>query len=68
MSAPVIDEYGHVSGVGTIEDVLEQIGGVVLRKFGRLRKRGDTVSLERFDFQVLHADSRRIRLLQLHCR
>ena len=23
---------------------------------------------DRFDFQVLHADSRRIRLLQLHCR
>ena len=117
--AVVIDEYGHVSGVVTIEDVLEQIvgeiedeydvdddsfikeldsgsytvkavttvedfneyfranfdedasdtiGGVVLRKFGRLPKRGDTVSLDRFDFQVLHADSRRIRLLQLHCR
>ena len=117
--AVVIDEYGHVSGVVTIEDVLEQIvgeiedeydvdddsfikeldsgsytvkavttvedfneyfranfdedasdtiGGVVLRSFGRLPKRGDTVSLDRFDFQVLHADSRRIRLLQLHCR
>lgn len=117
--AVVIDEYGHVSGVVTIEDVLEQIvgeiedeydvdddsfikqldsgsytvkavttvedfneyfqanfdqdasdtiGGVVLRKFGRLPKRGDKVSVDRFDFQVLHADSRRIRLLQLDCR
>ena len=117
--AVVIDEYGHVSGVVTIEDVLEQIvgeiedeydvdddsfikaldsgsytvkalttvedfnayfeanfdedasdtiGGVVLRKFGRLPERGDKVSVDRFDFQVLHADSRRIRLLQLDCR
>ena len=117
--AVVIDEYGHVSGVVTIEDVLEQIvgeiedeydvdddsfikaldsgcytvkavttvedfneyfqanfdedasdtiGGVVLRKFGRLPKRGERVSVDRFDFQVLHADSRRIRLLQLDCR
>lgn len=117
--AVVIDEYGHVSGAVTIEDVLEQIvgeiedeydvdddsfikeldsgsytvkavttvedfnayfeanfdedasdtiGGVVLRKFGRLPKRGDKVSVDRFDFQVLHADSRRIRLLQLDCR
>ena len=117
--AVVIDEYGHVSGVVTIEDVLEQIvgeiedeydvdddsfikkldpdsytvkavttvedfneyfhanfdedasdtiGGVVLRKFGRLPKRGECVSVDRFDFQVLHTDSRRIRLLQLHCR
>ena len=117
--AVVIDEYGHVSGVVTIEDVLEQIvgeiedeydvdddsfikeldagcytvkavttvedfneyfqadfdqdasdtiGGVVLRKFGRLPKRGEKVSVDRFDFQVLHADSRRIRLLQLDCR
>jgi magnesium and cobalt transporter len=116
--AVVMDEYSHVSGVVTIEDVLEQIvgeiedeydvdddsfikqldmgtytvkattpvedfnayfgaqldeddhdtiGGVVLRKFGHLPKREETVSVGRFEFRVLNADSRRIRLLQLDC-
>ena len=117
--AAVIDEYGHVSGVITIEDVLEQIvgeiedehdvdddshikrhgggsytvkavtpirefneyfeanfdeaasdtiGGAVLREFGRLPEREERVSIGKFDFRVLHADSRRIQLLELNCR
>ena len=116
--AVVIDEYGHVSGVVTIEDVLEQIvgeiedeydvdddsfikpldedsytvkatttiedfneyfntdfdedgfdtiGGIVLKEFGHLPKREETISVGRFEFRVLNADSRRIRLLHLNC-
>ena len=114
--AVVVDEYGAVAGVVTIEDVLEQIvgdiedehdvdddsfikqldahtctvkattpidefnarfqadladeefdtiGGVVLKAFGYLPKRDETVTVGNFHFRVLHADSRRIRLLQL---
>ena len=117
--AVVIDEYGSVAGVITIEDVLEQIvgeiedeydvdedsfikplangrytvkavtplrafneyfgasfditacdtiGGAVLKALGHLPKREEQVSLGRFEFRVLHADSRRIRLLELNCR
>ena len=117
--AVVIDEYGSVSGVVTIEDVLEQIvgeiedeydvdddsfikkhdggsytvkavtplrefneyfkadfdvaacdtiGGVVLKELGHLPKREEQVSLGRFEFRVLNADSRRIRLLEVNCR
>jgi len=113
--AVVVDEYGHVSGVVTIEDVLEQIvgdiedehdvdddsyvkqidektfnvkatttiedfnqhfdleideeefdtiGGVVLKAFGHLPERGETVDIEGIGFKVLNADSRRGRLLQ----
>ena len=116
--AVVIDEYGSVAGVVTIEDVLEQIvgdiedehdvdddsfikqldshnytvkattpvedfneyfgstlaggdfdtiGGLVLKAFGYLPKREEAVSLERFHFRVLNADSRRVRLLHLTC-
>lgn len=116
--AIVIDEYGHVSGVVTIEDVLEQIvgeiedeydvdddsfikqldersytvkaattvedfnvyfeagfqddefdtiGGIVMKEFGHLPKREEKVLIGRFEFQVLNADSRRIRLLHLNC-
>jgi magnesium and cobalt transporter len=115
--AIVVDEYGGVAGLVTIEDVLEQIvgdiedeydfdelednvlrekggrwrvkaqteiadfnqvfgtafsdeefdtvGGMVIHRFGRLPKRGESVAIDGLKLTVLRADSRRLYTVQV---
>ena len=60
-----IEEFNHYFLSNFSDDEFDTIGGLVMHRFGRLPRRGEVISIDRFRFKILNADSRRIHLLQV---
>ncbi|MDE1461847.1 HlyC/CorC family transporter [Spartinivicinus poritis] len=60
-----IDDFNEHFHSSFSDKEFDTIGGIVMHSFGHMPKRSETVNIEGFQFQVLHADSRRIRLLRV---
>ncbi|MFI4919125.1 MAG: HlyC/CorC family transporter [Legionellales bacterium] len=46
------------------DEIYDTIGGIVMNGFGYLPKRGETIIIDFFEFKVINADARRIKLLE----
>lgn len=61
-----IEDFNEYFSTGISDEEFDTIGGVVLKAFGHLPDRGETVDIEGLHFEVLNADSRRLRLLRVN--
>jgi magnesium and cobalt transporter len=60
-----IADFNAHFGTQFPDDEFDTVGGLVLRAFGRLPKRGEVTTLDDHRFRVLRADSRRLHTLQV---
>jgi magnesium and cobalt transporter len=60
-----IDEFNSYFNANLSDDEFDTIGGLVTHAIGHLPKRDESVVIDRFEFRVIRADSRKIRLLSI---
>jgi magnesium and cobalt transporter len=60
-----IEDFNEYFGEGFSDEEFDTIGGIVLQAFGHVPELGETVELGALRFEVLNADSRRLRLLRV---
>ena len=58
-----IEDFNEAFGCEFSDSEYDTVGGLLIRKLGRLPKRNEVIELEGLRFQVLRADSRRIHSL-----
>jgi magnesium and cobalt transporter len=60
-----VEDFNEFFKTSLDEEEFDTIGGVVLREFGHLPRRGETVAFGGLRFTIANADNRVIRLLQV---
>ncbi|MFC3907699.1 HlyC/CorC family transporter [Legionella dresdenensis] len=58
-----IEDFNSQLKAGFSDETYDTIGGIVMAGFGYLPKRGEVITIEPFEFKVINADARRIKLL-----
>ena len=58
-----IADFNNHFGSNFSDEDFDTVGGLVVGRFGRLPKRGETIVIEGFTFQVLRSDSRKVHSL-----
>ena len=60
-----IDDFNRAFGTDFSDEDFDTVGGLIIDRFGRLPKRGESITIGELRFQVLRADSRRLHALQV---
>jgi magnesium and cobalt transporter len=60
-----IADFNQVFGTSLPDDEYDTVGGMVIHRFGRLPKRGESIAIDGLKVTVLRADSRRLYTLQV---
>lgn len=58
-----IEEFNEQLQAHFSDENYDTIGGIVMTNFGYLPKRGEVITIDQFEFKIINADSRRIKLL-----
>jgi magnesium and cobalt transporter len=59
-----IEEFNEKLGAEFSDETYDTIGGIVMNNFGYLPKRGEIITIDSFEFKIINADARRIKLLE----
>ncbi len=61
-----INEFDNFFNTEFSGDEYDTIGGLILKAFGHVPRRGESIELGSFNIKVLRADKRRIRLIRIN--
>ena len=61
-----IEEFNTQLQAHFSDESYDTIGGIVMTNFGHLPKRGEVITIDQFEFKIINADARRIKLLECY--
>ncbi len=61
-----IEEFNEFFGTRLSDEEFDTVGGLTLKAFGHVPKRGESIEFEGFNVKVLRSDKRRIHLMRMN--